>query len=83
VNWLDTGSRFHIAPRAVERHAGRFVGLVLKSDGSIHLVGEEGTLMKRRFLVPAESAVYQNHEFVWLDLKGRPLDTLATYKPDE
>ena len=83
VNWLDTGSRFHIAPRAVERHAGRFVGLVLKSDGSIHLVGEEGTLMKRRFLVPAESAVYQNHEFVWLDLKGRPLDSLAAYKPDE
>ena len=83
VNWLDTSSRFHIAPKAVERHAGSFLGLVVKSDGSVHLIGEAGTLVKRRFLVPAESAVYQNHEFVWLDLKGRPLDALPDYKPDE
>jgi osmotically-inducible protein OsmY len=83
VNWLDTNSRFHIAPRAVERHAGRFLGLVVKGDGSVHLIGEVGTLAKRRVLVSAESAVYQNHDFVWLDLKGQPMDTLPAYEPDE
>lgn len=83
LKWLGAGSRFHIAPRAVERHAGEFLGLVVKGDGSVHLVGEVGTLAKRRFLVPAESVVYQNHEFVWLDLKGQPLDSLPAYEPDE
>ena len=83
VNWLDTSSRFHVAPRAVERHVGAFLGLVVKGDGSIHLIGEVGTLVKRRFVVPAESTAYQNHEFVWLDLKGQPLDSLPVYEPDE
>jgi osmotically-inducible protein OsmY len=83
LNWLDTSSRFHIAPRAVERHGGRFMGLVVKGDGSVHLIGEVGTLAKRRVLVPAESAAYQNHDFVWLDLKGEPLDSLPAYQPDE
>jgi osmotically-inducible protein OsmY len=83
VNWLDTSSRFHIAPHAVERHTGGFLGLVVKGDGSVHLIGEVGALVKRRVLVPVESAVYQNHEFVWLDLKGQSLDSLSAYEPDE
>jgi len=83
LNWLDTGSRFHVAPRAVERHTGGFLGLVVKGDGSVHLIGEVGALVKRRFVVPAESAAYQNHEFIWLDLKGQSLDSLPAYEPDE
>lgn len=83
VRWLDTSSRFQIAPRAVERRSARFLGLVVKADGSVHLAGEMGTLVKRRILVPVEAALYQNHEFVWLDLKGRPLDSIPTYEPDD
>jgi osmotically-inducible protein OsmY len=42
-----------------------------------------GTLVKRRILVPAEAALYQNHDFVWLDLKGQPLDIFPAYEPDD
>lgn len=83
LNWLDTSSRFQIAPRAVERQAGAFAGLVVKADGSIHLIAEVGMVAKRRLLVPAEAAVYQNHDFVWLDLKGQSLDIFPTYEPDD
>ena len=83
VRWLDASSRFQIAPRAVERQAGRFLGLLVKADGSVHLIGEVGTLATRRILVPVEAALYQNHGFVWLDLKGRSLDTIPTYESDE
>jgi osmotically-inducible protein OsmY len=82
VIWLDTSSRFQIAPRAVERQAGWFLGLVVEPDGSVRLIGEVGTLVKRRILVPGESAAYQNHDFVWLDLKGQSLDAFPTYEPD-
>ena len=82
VNWLDTSSRFQIAPRAVERQAGWFLGLVVEPNGSVRLVGEVGTLAKKRILVPGESAAYQNHESVWLDLKGQSLDIFPTYEPD-
>jgi len=82
VNWLDTFSRLHIAPRAVERQAGWFLGLVVEPDGSVRLIGEVGTLAKRRILVPGESAAYQNHEFVWLDLKGQSPDIFPSYEPD-
>jgi hypothetical protein len=82
VVWLDTSSRLQIAPQAVERQAGRFLGLVVEPDGSVRLVGEVGTLTKRRILVPGESAAYQNHDFVWLDLKGQSLDIFPTYEPN-
>jgi osmotically-inducible protein OsmY len=82
VTWLDTFSRLQIAPRAVERQAGRFLGLVVEPDGSVRLIGEVGTMAKRRILVPGESAAYQNHDFVWLDLKGKSLDIFPTYEPD-
>jgi osmotically-inducible protein OsmY len=82
VTWLDTSSRLQIAPRAVEREWGRFLGLVIEPSGSIGLVGEVGTLTKRRILIPGEYASYQNHEFVWLDLKGQSLDSLPAYEPD-
>jgi hypothetical protein len=82
VNWLDTGSRLQIAPRAGERQAGHFLGLVVEPDGSVRLIGEVGTLTKRRILVPGESAGYQNHDFVWLDLKGQSLDIFPTFEPD-
>ncbi len=82
VTWLDTSSRLQIAPRAVEREWGRFLGLVIEPSGSIGLVGEVGTLTKRRILIPGEYASYQNHEFVWLDLKGRSPDSLPAYEPD-
>jgi osmotically-inducible protein OsmY len=82
VNWLDTTSHLQIAPRAVERRWGRFLGLVMEPSGSIGLVGEVGMLTKRRILIPGESASYQNHEFVWLDLKGRSLDSLPAYEAD-
>ena len=83
VNWMDTGSRLHIAPRAVERQAGLFLGLMVEPNGSVRLIGEVGTLTKRRILIPGESAAYQNHEFVWLDLKGQSLDIFPTYEPDD
>jgi osmotically-inducible protein OsmY len=82
VTWLDASSRFQIAPRAVERQAGWFLGLVVEPGGSVRLVGEVGTLAKKRILVPGESAAYQNHDFVWLDLKGQSLDIFPTYEPD-
>jgi osmotically-inducible protein OsmY len=82
VTWLDTFSRLQIAPRAVERQAGRFLGLVVEPDGSVRLSGEVGTMARRRILVPGESAAYQNHDFVWLDLKGKSLDIFPTYEPD-
>ena len=82
VNWLDTSSRLQIAPGAVERQTGWFLGLVVEPNGSIRLIGEVGLLTKRRILVPGESAAYQNHEFVWLDLKGQSLDIFPTYEPD-
>jgi len=82
VTWLDTFSRLHIAARAVERQAGWFLGLVVEPDGSVRLIGEVGLLTKRRILVPGESAAYQNHEFVWLDLKGQSLDIFPTFEPD-
>jgi osmotically-inducible protein OsmY len=82
VNWLDTSSRLQIAPGAVERQAGWFLGLVVEPNGSVRLIGEVGTLTKRRILVPGESAGYQNHEFVWLDLKGQSLDIFPTYETD-
>jgi len=82
VNWLDTSSRFQIAPRAVERQTGHFLGLVVEPNGSVRLIGEVGLLAKRRILIPGESAAYQNHEFVWLDLKGQSLDIFPTYEPD-
>jgi osmotically-inducible protein OsmY len=83
VRWLNTSSRFQIAPRAVERHSGQFLGLVVRADGSVLLAGEMGILARRRILVPVEAALYQNHDFVWLDLKGQSLDTLHTYEPDD
>lgn len=83
VRWLDTNSRFQIAPRAVERQSAKFLGLIVRADGSVHLAGEVGALARRRILVPVEAALYQNHEFVWLDLKGQSLGTLHTYEPDE
>jgi hypothetical protein len=83
VNWLDTGSRLHIAPRAVERLAGTFTGLMVEPGGSVRLIGEVGTLAKRRILIPGESAAYQNHDFVWLDLKGQSLDIFPTYEPND
>jgi len=83
VNWLDTGSRLHIAPRAVERQSGTFMGLLVEPDGPVRLIGELGLLTKKRILVPGESAAYQNHEFVWLDLKGQTLDIFPTYEPDD
>jgi len=83
VHWLDTNSRLQIAPRAVERQSGDVLGLVVKADGSVHLVGEVGTLTRRRILVPVEAVLYQNHDFVWLDLKGQSLDTVPTYEPDD
>ena len=82
MTWLDTSSRLQIAPRAVERQAGWFLGLVVEPNGSVRLIGEVGTLTKRRILVPGESAAYQNHEFVWLDLKGQSLDIFPTYETD-
>jgi len=83
AQWLDTNSRIQIAPRAVERRSAEFLGLVVKADGSVHLIGEVGTLAKRRILVPAQDAIYQNHDFVWLDLKGQSLDTVPTYETDD
>ena len=83
VNWLDTSSRLHIAPRAVERQAGWFLGLVVEPNGSVRLVGEVAVPAKRRILVPGESAAYQNHDFVWIDLKGQSLDIFPTYEPDD
>jgi osmotically-inducible protein OsmY len=82
VIWLDTSSRLQIAPHAVQRQAGRFLGLVVEPDGPARLIAEVGTLARRRILVPGESAAYQNHEFVWLDLKGQSLDIFPTYEPD-
>jgi len=83
VNWLDTSSRLHIAPRAVERQAGWFLGLVVEPNGSVRLVGEVAVPTRRRILVPGESAAYQNHDFVWMDLKGQSLDIFPTYEPDD
>ena len=83
VTWLDTSSRLQIAPRAVERQAGWFLGLVVEPNGSVRLIGEVGLLTKRRILVPGESAAYQNHDFVWLDLKGQSLDIFPTFEPDD
>jgi len=82
VNWMDTSSRVHIAPRAVERQTGRFGGLVVEPNGSVRLIAEMGNLAKKRILVPGELAAYQNHEFVWLDLKGQSLDAFPTYELD-
>jgi hypothetical protein len=62
VPWLDTNSRFQIAPRAVERQSAIFLGLVVRADGSVHLVGEVGTLARSRILVPVEDALYQPDE---------------------
>jgi osmotically-inducible protein OsmY len=83
LNWVDTTSRFQIAPGAVQRQAGTFAGLVVKADGSVHLIAEVGTLAKRRLLIPGEAASYQNHDFTWLDLKGESLDIFPTYEADE
>jgi osmotically-inducible protein OsmY len=83
VIWLDTSSRLQIAPRAVERQAGYFMGLVVEPDGSVGLIADVGTLARRRILVPGGSAAYQNHEYVWLDLKGQSLDIFPTLEPDD
>jgi osmotically-inducible protein OsmY len=82
VNWMDTSSRVHIAPRAVERQAGWFQGVVVESNGSVRLIAVVGTLARRRILIPGELAAYQNHEFVWLELKGQSPDAFPTYEPD-
>jgi hypothetical protein len=83
VIWLDTSSRLQIAPGAVERQAGYFLGLVVEPDGSVSLIAEVGTLARRRILVPGGSAAYQNHEYVWLDLRGQSLDIFPTLEPDD
>lgn len=81
AHWLDATGRFQVATGPVERQSAYFLGLVLEGDGSVRLLGEAGTLARRRILVPAEVAVYQRHGFVWVELKGESLDTMPTYEP--
>jgi len=62
---------------------GLSVGLIIVYGNVTSANAAISELVKRRFVVPVESAVYQNHEFVWLDLKGQSLDSLPAYEPDE